>query len=82
MARPPGVPAGTIAVMRVSVLVLTVARAPPIVTDLRFASAVPLITTVEPPALLPDEGDTVVIVGTPTYVYPFDMVAVPDGAIT
>ena len=52
----PAVPDGAVTTICVDVLLVTVAVAPPIVTDVAFERLVPVIVTEVPPAMEPDVG--------------------------
>ena len=68
----PALPAGVVAVIVVLFTTATfVAAVPPKVTVAPVAKFVPVIVTAVPPAVPPLLGDTLVTVGTTTYVYPF-----------
>jgi len=79
----PAAPAGVTAVMEVAVATTLVAATPPTVT-VALAKLVPLIVIVVPPAVGPEIGLTLVIVGTGTSVYVKALVAVtvPPGVVT
>jgi hypothetical protein len=68
----PALPAGVVAVICVPLTTTTfVAAVPPIVTVAPAAKFVPVIVTPVPPTVVPLFGDTLLTVGTTTYVNPF-----------
>ena len=58
--------AGAVTVTLVEVLAVIVAGVPPNVTDVAPARFVPVMVTDAPPLVGPDDGDTVLILGTGT----------------
>ena len=58
--------AGAVTVTLVEVLAVIVASVPPNVTDVAPARFVPVMVTDIPPLVGPDDGDTVLILGTGT----------------
>ena len=79
----PATPSGVTALMEVAVATTLVAATPPTVT-VALAKLVPLIVIVVPPAVGPEIGLTLEIVGTGTSVYVKapSAVAVPPGVVT
>ena len=77
----PAVPGGVVAVMVVTLLVNTVALAPPTVTE-ALSKLAPVIVIVVPPATGPLDGLTLAIVGAGTYVNCVANVTGPPAVVT
>jgi hypothetical protein len=71
-----------VAVIAVAESLVTMADLPPIKTEVAFDRLVPVIVTLVPPAVVPEIGVTLVMVGMPAKVYVEVDVAVPEGVVT